>query len=328
MIITQTPLRISFFGGGTDFPEFYQQEEGCVLSTAIDKYIYVIIKRRFDQMVRVGYTITELVTSIDELKHELVREACRMTGVLEQIEIGTLGDIPSEGSGLGSSSAVTVGVLNALYHFINEPQTLQELAERACQIELERLAKPIGKQDQYITTYGGLRFIRFMSSGSVKVEAVQIDHSELRRLNQQLMLFYTNQQRKSESVLKEQRDNIPLHLGALRELKDMAKLGRELLEKGDFDAFGHMLHEAWLLKKTLASNITNKNIDAIYDAARSAGALGGKVTGAGGGGFLLLYCPRERQYNVRAALNELRELPFHLEQYPTKVIFNFRQLEH
>jgi D-glycero-alpha-D-manno-heptose-7-phosphate kinase len=327
LIITQTPLRISFFGGGTDFAEFYRQEEGCVLSSAIDKYIFVIAKKRYDQMIRVGYTQTELVTSLHELRHELVREACQMTGVEKQIEINTLGDIPSEGSGLGSSSTVTVGVLNALYHYINDPRPLREIAERACQIEIERLKKPIGKQDQYISSYGGLHFIRFMPDEKVIVERVKINYDGRRRLNQHLMLFYTNRPRRAESVLKEQRENISMNMTALRELKGMAILARELLESGKFDEFGKLLHEAWIVKKSLASKISNPEIDAIYEKARTAGALGGKITGAGGGGFLLLYCPREKQDDVRSALDGLEELPFHLEQDPTKVIFNYRGLE-
>ena len=327
MIITQTPLRISFFGGGTDFREFYREEEGCVVSSAIDKYIFVIVKSRFDQMIRVGYTRTEMVAEIDELQHELVREACRMTGVVRQIEINTLGDIPSQGSGLGSSSTVTVGVLNALYQHINDPCTLQELAKRACEIEIDTLEKPIGKQDQYIAAYGGLQFIRFLPDERVIVDAVKINNDEKRRLNQQLMLFYTDKLRKAESVLQEQRENIPHHMAALRQLKEMAIKAREYLEAGEFDAFGRLLHEAWLIKKTLASKISTPDIDEMYETAREAGALGGKITGAGGGGFLLLYCPREKQYDVRAALRGYRELPFHLEPYPSKVIFNYRRQE-
>jgi D-glycero-alpha-D-manno-heptose-7-phosphate kinase len=325
MIITQTPLRISFFGGGTDFADFYHQEEGCVLSSAIDKYIFVIVKRRFDRMIRVGYTRTELVDRVDQVQHELVRESLRLAGVDSQIEVGTLGDIPSSGSGLGSSSTVTVGALNALHTYLNQPGTLEELARQACIIEIERLDKPIGKQDQYIVAYGGLRFIRFLPDESVIIETVNLSDSERRRLNQQLILFYTNTARSSESVLVEQRTRIKDRLGTLRVLKDMAYQGRLLLERGDFDAFGSLLHDAWHQKKSLASKISNQAIDDIYTAARKAGALGGKITGAGGGGFMLLYCPVERQYQVRDALNHLQELPFHLEPDGSKVIFNYRR---
>jgi D-glycero-alpha-D-manno-heptose-7-phosphate kinase len=325
MIITQTPLRVSFFGGGTDFKGFYDQEEGCVLSSAIDKYIYVIAKRRYDPMIRVGYTRTELVNSVEEIQHDLVRESMKITGVKEQIEVGTMADIPSTGSGLGSSSAVTVGVLNALYAFRNDPQSLETLAQKACEVEIGRLNRPIGKQDQYIAAYGGLRFIRFLADEQVVVERVAIHESETRRLNQHLMLFYTNNGRLAETILSEQRQNIKDRIGTLRELKNMACRAQTLLEQGNFDEFGRMLDVSWQLKKTLASKISNPVIDEMYAVARKAGALGGKITGAGGGGYLLLFCPSEKQEQVRSALSGLSELPFHLESDSSKVIFNYRR---
>lgn len=325
MLVTQTPLRISFFGGGTDFADFYHQEEGCVLSSAIDKSIFVIVKRRFDQMIRVGYTRTELVESVEHLQHELIREALSLVGIREQIEIQTLGDVPATGSGLGSSSAVTVGTLNALYTFLNAPRSLEDLARAACEIEINRLSKPIGKQDQYIAAYGGLQFIRFLPDERVVIEPVQLAESERLRLDRQLMLFYTNVQRRAESVLTEQRQNLMQNLSALRELKGMAYQGKKLLEEGNFEAFGRLLNDGWRLKKRLSSNISNPSLDEIYTAALRAGALGGKITGAGAGGFLLLYCPCEKQDGVRDALRGLRELPFHLETDSTKVILNYRR---
>jgi len=325
LIITQTPLRISFFGGGTDFIDFYSQEEGAVLSSAIDKSIFVIVKRRYDRLIRVGYTRTELVERVDELQHELIREALRITGINEQIEVGTLGDIPSTGSGLGSSSTVTVGVLNALYAYLNNPQSLDVLARQACEIEIDRLGKPIGKQDQYIAAYGGLQFFRFIPDGQVIIEPVQLNDAIYHKLNQQLMLYDTNQSRKSETVLGEQRSNIKDHRSILRQLKQMAYLGRELLEKGALEDFGRLLHDSWMLKKSLASRISNPEIDQLYDRARNAGAIGGKITGAGGGGFLLLFCPRDKLDSVREAMGELTELPFHLEPDSSKVIFNYRR---
>ena len=325
MLIVQTPLRISFFGGGTDFQGFYSREEGCVLSTTINKCIFVIVKRRFDAKIRVGYTRTELVDHVDQVQHELVREALRLTGVERQIEVNTMGDIPSQGSGLGSSSTVTVGLLNALHTYRGEPQGLETLAQQACLIEIERLGRPIGKQDQYAAAYGGLRFIRFLPDESVVVDKVDLSDSERRRFNQQLMLFFTNTTRRSETILTEQKTNIAERMDVLRGLKEMAYQGRTLLERGDFEAFGRLLHQGWELKKQMASKISNGVINDIYATARKAGALGGKITGAGGGGFLLLYCPPERQYDVRDALSPLPELPFHLEPDGTKVIFNYRR---
>ncbi len=325
MLITQTPLRISFFGGGTDFWGFYRREEGCVLSSAIDKCIFVVVKRRFDNKIRVGYTRTELVDRVDEVEHELVRASLQLSGVARQVEVNTMGDIPSAGSGLGSSSTVTVGLLNALHHHLGDPQPLETLAREACEVEIGRLGKPIGKQDQYIAACGGLRFIRFLPDETVVVEKVDLPDGERRRLNQQLMLFFTNVTRRSETVLKEQKANIDGRMDVLRGLKEMAYQGRALLEAGDFDAFGRLMHEGWALKKQMATKISNGQIDEVYATARKAGALGGKITGAGGGGFLLLYCPRERQYDVRDALRGLPELPFHLEPDGTKVIFNYRR---
>lgn len=325
MIISQTPLRISFFGGGTDFPDFFAQEPGMVLSSAIDKYIFVIIKERFDDKIRVGYTRTELVDSIDELEHELVRESLRRTGITRGVEINTMGDIPSEGSGLGSSSTVTVGLLHAMYMYLGTPKDHAALAREACEIEIDVLKKPIGVQDQYIAAFGGQRVLQFCPDGEVQVQPIAMQPNVARRLNQNLMLFYTNMARKAESVLTEQRSNIEERRPVLREMKRMVLLGKAALEEGALDDFGLLLHEAWQLKKQLASKVSNSAIDEIYDTAIRAGALGGKITGAGGGGFLLLYCPREKQDNVRSALHHLRELPFHLERDGTKIIFNYRR---
>ncbi len=324
MIVVQTPLRVSFLGGGTDFCEFYRREEGCVLSTAIDKYIYVIVKKRFDRRIRVGYTRTELVERLDDLQHELVRESMRRAGIDRQIELSTMGDIPSEGSGLGSSSTVTVGCLNALYTYLGEPRAPADLAAQACQIEIEALGRPIGKQDQYIVAHGGLRFIRFHEDDTVDVERLVLDADTQRRLAQSLMLFFTGTTREASSILREQVERTPGQVSVLRNLKALAWEGRRCLERGDPDGLGYLLHEGWLLKRCLASGITNPGIDSIYERARRAGALGGKIAGAGGGGFLLLYVPIERQDAVRAALSDLSELPCNLERDGSKVILNSR----
>jgi len=325
MIVTQTPIRISFLGGGTDFRQFFTQEEGWVVSSAIDRYIFVIIKQRFDRRIRVGYTRTELVDSVSELKHELVREALRKTGIDRGVEISTMGDIPAAGSGMGSSSTVTVGLLNAMYHYLGSPKEPETLAREACEIEIDVLGKPIGLQDQYIAAYGGLRFIHFEREGRVRVSSLGLGDTECRRLSRNLMLFFTNVTRKAESVLEEQVNNLNGNLEVLREMKKLALLARAALEAGEFDEFGSLLHRGWEFKKTLASRVTNGSIDAIYESARKAGALGGKITGAGGGGFLLLYCPQHRQDEGRKALRDLPELPFNLERDGSKVIFNYRR---
>jgi D-glycero-alpha-D-manno-heptose-7-phosphate kinase len=326
VIITQTPLRISFFGGGTDFPDFFRKEGGSVLTSAIDRYIFVIVKERFDEKIRVGYTRTELVDDIDQIQHELVRECLRKTGIRSRVEIATMGDIPDSGSGLGSSSTVTVGLLNAMYQYLGEPRDPETLAQEASQIELEVLAKPIGIQDQYIGAYGGQRFISFGQDGRVLVEPLDLYGGDWHFLNERLMLFFTNVTRHAETILDEQKRNIDLRGDILREMKRLALKAQRCLREGALDDFGLLLDEGWQLKKQLASKISNDGIDEIYDAARKAGALGGKIAGAGGGGFLLLYCPPSRQHKVRAALRDLPELPFAFERAGTKVIFDYSRV--
>lgn len=325
MIIVQTPLRISFLGGGTDFQDFYREEEGCVVSSAIDKYIYVIVKRRFDAKIRVGYTRTEMVDNLEQVEHELVRESLRLTGVSQQVEIATMGDIPSQGSGLGSSSTVTVGCLNALYTYLGRQVEADTLARQACQIEIDTLGKPIGKQDQYIVAHGGLRFIRFCQDESVKVDSLAVSDEVRRALDDRLMLLFTGITRKADTILTEQVAHIDERRSILRGLRDLALTARDDILKADLDAFGTAMDKGWHLKRQLASRISNPEIDEMYTAARRAGALGGKISGAGGGGFLLLYGQPGYQDRVRQALNGLQELPFRLVRDGTKVIFNIRR---
>ncbi len=323
MIVVQTPLRISFVGGGTDFEGFYRYHGGAVLSTAVDKYVFVIVKERFDDLICVNYTQRERVERVDELRHELVREAMKMVGISKGVEITTLADVPAEGTGLGSSSSVTVGLLQALYTYRNELKTASDLAEQACHIEVEVLKKPIGRQDQYIAAYGGLRFITFDDRG-INVESIDLPWEQKRRLNESLLCFYTGITRKADEILEEQKDRINSNLEALKEMRKLAFQAREAVVRSAFDEFGELLHASWQLKRGLASKITNSQIDEMYEAARKAGAIGGKITGACGGGFLPLYCPRERQDEVRRVL-KLRELPFRFEPDGSKVIFNYRR---
>jgi D-glycero-alpha-D-manno-heptose-7-phosphate kinase len=325
MIIVQTPLRVSFFGGGTDFPSFFQEHGGAVLSTAIDKYIFVTVKPRFDRKLRVGYTKTEMVDEVGEIQHELIREALRLVGVRSGIEITTMGDIPSAGSGLGSSSTVTVGALHALYSLQGELVSAETLANQACEIEIEILGKPIGIQDQYIAALGGFRLMEFMCDGTVRSERIHLSPQVARQLNENTMLFFTGMTRRSETILHEQKQNIRDRLEVLREMKQMAHLARDALAAGAVDSVGELLHEGWQLKKQLARDISNGTLDEAYLAARRAGALGGKVTGAGGGGFLLLYCRHGKQDDVRSALSGMQELPFRMEADGSKVIFNYQR---
>lgn len=325
MIIVQTPLRISLLGGGTDFEDFYLNHGGAVLSTAIDKCVFVIVKERFDDLIYVNYSRKEIVDSVEKLRHDLVREAMRIVGVTKGIEITNLADIPTEGTGLGSSSSFTVGLLNALYAFTGQLKTAEELAEKACSIEIDILGKPIGKQDQYIAAYGNMRFITFNQNG-VTLENVDISPDKKRGLENSLLLYYTGRTRKSSDVLRGQKENIHNSIKDLSELRDLAYRARDALLEGTYDDFGDLLHRGWELKRKINKMTSNETIDTIYKTARKSGALGGKILGAGGGGFLLLYCKRNKQDDVRQSLNKLRELPFRFERDGTKVIFNYRRV--
>ena len=291
MIITQTPLRIGLLGGGTDLPDYYREHGGRVLNCAIDKYIYVIVKQRFDDDIYVNYSKKEIVSTIDDLEHELVREAMRMTGVVKGVEITTLADIPSAGSGLGSSSAVTVGLLNALFAYQGHQVSAEELAERACTIEIERCGKPIGKQDQYIAAFGGIRDIRFGPGEEVVAEELGLSAAERRALQHQIMLFYTGITRSADTILAEQNANIAATRPQLDLLRDLAGFAVDRLRSGDVDAIGPALRESWEAKRKLASGVSNGQIDDAVGRALDAGATGAKLTGAGGGGFLLVICP-------------------------------------
>lgn len=326
MIISQTPLRISFVGGGTDLIEFWGSESGKVLSTSIDKYVFVIIKERFDDLIVLNYTAREIVNSVSNINHELIKEAMIKTGIDSGVEITTLADIPSEGSGLGSSSSITVGLLNALYAYQGKQITAEQLAQEACEIEIDILGKPIGKQDQYIAAYGGLREITFNTDDTVSVESVNNHSTNKRVFGSNLLLFYTDITRKSSEILTEQKADTQNKMDILRNMRDQVPKVREVLENNEcYNQVGHILHKAWELKKQLTDKISNPGIDEMYQKARDAGALGGKISGAGGGGFLLVYVPREKQNSVREALKDYREFPFMLEPSGSRIIFNIKR---
>jgi len=324
MIIAQTPLRLSFLGGGTDFEDFYSVNGGgAVLSSAIDKFTFVIVKQRFDDMIYLNYSRKEIVSRVDDVRHDLIREAMRMTGVEKGVEITTMADVPSEGTGLGSSSSITVGLLQALHTYRGVSVTAEDLARQACQVEIDILGKPIGKQDQYISAYGNMRFITFQRD-TISMDRVDLSDECKRKLNENLLLFYTGRTRQASAILTEQKQNIGDRLDVLKAMAGLASEARQALLSGAYDEFGELLHRGWDLKKQLSSNITSGEIDGMYRAARDAGAVGGKVAGAGGGGFLLLYCPAAKRDDVRASLGHLRELPFRFHNDGSKVIFNYR----
>jgi len=323
MIISRTPLRTSFAGGGSDLAAYYRTASGAVVSSAIDKYIYITVNQKFDDLIRASYSQTEIVESVDELQHNIIRECLRMVGVKKGVEIVYMGDIPlgSAGTGLGSSSSLAVGVLNALYAYKGECVSAEKLAREACAIEIDILDCPIGKQDQYIAAYGGLQYIRFNSDESVFVDPVICQRKTKELLNDRLMLFYTGVTRASSSILTEQKKNVNINRGYLDELVELSKELRNILVGDNLSRFGEILHKGWLAKTHLAGNITNPQIDEYYARARRAGAIGGKILGAGGGGFLLLYCENGKQASVRRALAELQESPFGFEPQGSKIIY-------
>jgi len=324
MIITRTPFRISFVGGGTDLPEFYQVESGAVVSTAINKYMYVVVNQRFTDAIRVSYYAkTEIVDRVGEIKHPIVREALKLVGISKGIEIASVADVHA-GAGLGSSGSFTVGLLNALYAYQGILKSAEELAREACHIEINILGEPIGKQDQYIAAYGGFRYIQFNPDETVFTEPIIWSPKNKEELVQNLLLLYTGDVREASSILREQKENTQQgdKMDCLKKLRDMAlELKERLNDDASADIFGKTLHQGWLLKKQLASSISNDKIDECYEKALSAGALGGKVLGAGGGGFMLLYCPKQKQSQVKKVLNYLPDLEFSFEPEGSKIIY-------
>lgn len=322
VIESRTPLRISFVGGGTDIRDFYSKDWGAVVSTAIDKYVYIMIHERriYETKYSLKYSQTENVDTIDEIKHPLFREALRRTKFDYPVEIASLATIPSN-TGLGSSSAFTVGLLNALYAFQGKYKTPKELAEDAAQIEVDVLKEPIGKQDHYIAACGGLRYFQFNSDESVIAESILASCETKKKLREHSMLFYIGGTRDAKSVLKNQKQKIDEKQTQYTELRDMAATLRSELNNNRLDEFGSILHKGWEIKKQLSDNISDNEIDNLYKSALDAGAIGGKLLGAGGGGFILLYAPPECHANIRAAMGNVKEVEFDFEPEGSKIIY-------
>jgi D-glycero-alpha-D-manno-heptose-7-phosphate kinase len=321
VVISRTPLRVSFVGGGSDIVSFAERNGGAVVSTAIDKYVYVVVTARFEGNIRVSYTKTEIVREIGQLKHELVREAMRLAGLPHGVEIVTIADVPSRGTGLGSSSAVTVGTLNALYAFQGILKSPDALAEDAAEIEIDVLGKPIGKQDHYASAVGGLQLLRFGPGESVQREPIVLTDEGKAHLQRNLIMFFTGRQRSASKVLNEiDPGSSAATRRNLGRLRDLALELHQELGRGDPDVLGEYLHRGWEYKRRLAG-VSDPKIDAWYAAARKAGALGGKLLGAGGGGFLLLIAPPWRHRSIREALGRPRELAFRIARHGSRNIF-------
>ncbi len=327
IVVTRTPLRVSFAGGGTDLADFYERDYGAVFSTAIDQFVYVTVKHHSvlnKEPIRVNYSITELVDSIDAIKNNIARECLRLLQIDPPIYISIIGDLPTS-TGLAGSSAFAVGLLNALHAYRGERVAPGQLAEEACHIEINVLKEPIGKQDQYAAAFGGLNFFRFNPGGAVSVEHARVGDGFIADLFNHVLMFWTGVQRDARSVLTEQSKNIPAKLDYLQKIRAHAHQIQSLAEAGKFDsvAFGKILHESWLLKRQLASSISSSVIDETYERALKAGAEGGKICGAGAGGFLLFIVKPERQNSVRQALSKLLEVPIRYEAHGSRVLLPF-----
>lgn len=322
MIITQTPFRISFVGGGSDLEAFYSQSPGAVLSTSIDKYMYISSHKFFEEdKIRTKYSQTETVNSVQELKHPILRTALEKFGIKGGIEVSSISDIPG-GTGMGSSSSFTVGLLHNLHVTQNSFASKETLAREACEIEIDILQEPIGKQDQYAAAYGGLNVIEFHKNGLVSVNPVYLTPANYHALQENLCLYYIGNQRSASSILTEQRKNTG-QADKFTTLQNMVKLVyelRDVLMKGNLDDFGRLMHDNWMMKQQLASGISNPLINELYDIAMKNGALGGKLLGAGGGGFMLFYCPKEKQPKLDEALKKVRRFQFKFEQEGSKLI--------
>jgi D-glycero-alpha-D-manno-heptose-7-phosphate kinase len=323
MIVTKTPLRVSFFGGGSDIPEFYKEHGGLVVSSTINSYIFIAAHRCVAPHLKVVYSQLELEHNLDDVKHDRVREVLRNFNINSNIEIASFSNIPTKGTGLGSSSTFTVGLIKAIMEMQGEKYSAGYLAELASIIEIKKCGEPIGKQDQYASAYGGFNVYRFQKNGDVFVQPF-VNKNVISQLQNNLLCFNTGIVRQASSVLSEQVEKLKnnINIDNTKRICDMAEEAIELLSCSKLDEFGMLLDKSWQIKKQLSSNITNSYIDKMYDEAVSAGALGGKILGAGGGGYLLLYVPKERQDKVLEIMKGYPRFDFKFTNEGSKVEMN------
>ena len=328
MIISRTPFRVTLGGGGTDLPSYYEKYGGFIFSFAINKYMYISVNRpKVDRLIRLKYNISETVSDIKDLKHDIAKAILKKIGIKHSIEITSTADIPA-GSGLGSSSAYTVGLLNALYSLKREFLPLEKLAEDACDVEINILNRPMGKQDQYLAAFGGFTVLEISKSGNVKVKRVKISRNTANKLNRNLLMFFTGHQRRNDKILgsqnKETKKQNQKVLESLHYIKDSGYKILEIVQNGDLFNLGKMFDEHWKYKKQLSKGITNSRFDHIYETAKSNGAIGGKISGAGGGGFFTFYC-EEKHDQLKYAMKQLglQELDYNFDYEGTKILGNF-----
>ena len=324
MIISRTPLRMSFVGGGSDLPSFYRQHNGAVLSTAINKYIYINVNKKFDNGIRLAYSKTEEVINVDAIEHNLVKAALKHLGIDGGVEITSIADIPSQGTGLGSSSSFTVGLLQALNAFIGKYVSSEKLAKDSCSIEIDICGEPIGKQDQYAAAYGGFNLIEFKKDDSVIVSPVICKPETIQEIEANTLVFYTGITRSASSLLKKQvkdfEDDIVKQNSMIR-MVDLAYNLFHELQNNNVKSFGEILHENWMIKKSLTNGVSTSFIDSCYKAALDAGASGGKILGAGSGGFLMLNAPKKNHKKIKTKLSGLRHIDMGFEPLGSRIIF-------
>jgi D-glycero-alpha-D-manno-heptose-7-phosphate kinase len=329
MIVSRTPFRITLGGGGTDLPSYYENHGGFIFSFCLSKYMYVCLNRpSADDLIRLKYSISESVESVEELQHDIAKACLQRVGIDSKIEIASLSDIPA-GSGLGSSSTYTVGLLNALYSIQGHYKSLEFLADEACTIEMDILKKPMGKQDQYLAALGGFVRLDIDKKGVVVPSRIKLEKSIMNELNRNLLIFYTGQQRKNNKILNEQdsstKQNNEEVLNSLHYIKDSGHIILDIVQSGKLDELGLMFRDHWEMKKKLSSGVTNDTIDSIYDTALKNGAIGGKISGAGGGGFFTFYC-NKKHAELRSAMASkgLKELNYSFDLDGSKIISNHR----
>ena len=323
MIISETPLRMSFVGGGSDLPAFYRLHGGAVISTAIDKYVYVTVNKKFDDWIRLSYSKTEEVKSVAQIEHAIVRVTLQKLGISGGVEITSVADIPSRGTGLGSSSSFAVGLLHALHAYQGQYVSASQLGEESSCVEIDLCGSKIGKQDQYAAAFGGLNIIRFHPDDSVIVDPIICQKEVIQRLEASILAFYTGVARSASSILASQSEQMESNRETRNIMGRMVQLVyalRDDLQSDNLAAFGEILHEDWVLKRSIMTNISNPAIDDWYARGRAAGAIGGKLLGAGGGGFLIFYAPPERHCEIERALPELRRIDFKFESRGSRII--------
>ncbi len=315
---------MSFVGGGSDLAVFYRKFGGAVVSTAINQFVYITVNKKFDEKIRVSYSKTEEARTVDRIKHPLVRETMKLLKIDGGMEITSVADIPGKGSGLGSSSSFTVGLLHALHAYAERYAGAEQLAQEACEIEIGRCGEPIGKQDQYAAAYGGLNFIQFHEDDSVSIEPLLCKRETLRTIQDHILVFYTGITRSASDVLKHQQSAVASEKKKQAVMRKMVALAEQMkseLQRNRAGAFGEIIHEGWLLKKSLTSGISTDAIDGWYAKARKAGAVGGKLLGAGAGGFLMFYAPPEKHEAITQSLGKLRRMDFKFEPQGSRILF-------